>query len=172
PTRGAWIEFEQNNKDFLYAKLDRSKKIPLTKLQSTPPFSLRHSFGKPGRVDVAKAYALPILAPWQVCGYCIFIASPSSKGQHFIMAMPNFPKDAPVFPRPQFWEAATGGRGQGLCLADFGSRASLWSLSFYCFPIIQAARLHNGHAQFPKARPRFSLGTVLASHDGWAWPRL
>ncbi|MDV3158238.1 MAG: DNA-directed RNA polymerase subunit beta, partial [Pigeon pea little leaf phytoplasma] len=31
PTRGAWIEFEQNNKDFLYAKLDRSKKIPLTK---------------------------------------------------------------------------------------------------------------------------------------------
>ncbi|MGA0448057.1 MAG: DNA-directed RNA polymerase subunit beta [Candidatus Phytoplasma pyri] len=31
PTRGAWIEYEQSNKDFLYAKLDRSKKIPLNK---------------------------------------------------------------------------------------------------------------------------------------------
>ncbi|WP_210954888.1 DNA-directed RNA polymerase subunit beta [Candidatus Phytoplasma luffae] len=31
PTRGAWIEYEQSNKDVLYAKLDRSKKIPLTK---------------------------------------------------------------------------------------------------------------------------------------------
>ncbi|MBP3059323.1 DNA-directed RNA polymerase subunit beta [Texas Phoenix palm phytoplasma] len=31
PTRGAWIEYEQSNKDVLYAKLDCSKKIPLTK---------------------------------------------------------------------------------------------------------------------------------------------
>ncbi len=31
PTRGAWIEYEQSNKDILYAKLDHSKKIPLTK---------------------------------------------------------------------------------------------------------------------------------------------
>ncbi len=30
PTRGAWIEFEVGAKDVLYAKLDRSKKIPLT----------------------------------------------------------------------------------------------------------------------------------------------
>ncbi|MBG0762437.1 DNA-directed RNA polymerase subunit beta [Acholeplasma laidlawii] len=30
PTRGAWIEFEQGSKEILYAKLDRSKKVPLT----------------------------------------------------------------------------------------------------------------------------------------------
>jgi DNA-directed RNA polymerase subunit beta len=30
PTRGAWIEFELGTKDIWYAKLDRSKKIPLT----------------------------------------------------------------------------------------------------------------------------------------------
>ena len=30
PTRGAWIEYEVGAKDVLYAKLDRSKKIPLT----------------------------------------------------------------------------------------------------------------------------------------------
>ena len=30
PTRGAWIEFELGSKDVWYAKLDRSKKIPLT----------------------------------------------------------------------------------------------------------------------------------------------
>ena len=29
PTRGAWIEFETGSKDIWYAKLDRSKKIPL-----------------------------------------------------------------------------------------------------------------------------------------------
>ncbi len=29
PTRGAWIEFEKGNKDIWYAKLDRSKRIPL-----------------------------------------------------------------------------------------------------------------------------------------------
>ncbi|PQP79861.1 DNA-directed RNA polymerase subunit beta [Candidatus Phytoplasma phoenicium] len=31
PTRGVWIEYEQSNKDILYVKLDRSKKISLTK---------------------------------------------------------------------------------------------------------------------------------------------
>lgn len=30
PTRGAWIEFEMGSKEIWYAKLDRSKKIPLT----------------------------------------------------------------------------------------------------------------------------------------------
>ena len=30
PTRGAWIEFEMGSRDIWYAKLDRSKKIPLT----------------------------------------------------------------------------------------------------------------------------------------------
>ena len=30
PTRGAWIEYELGTKDIWYAKLDRSKKIPLT----------------------------------------------------------------------------------------------------------------------------------------------
>ncbi len=32
PSRGAWLEYETNNKDELFAKLDRSKKIPLTTL--------------------------------------------------------------------------------------------------------------------------------------------
>ncbi len=30
PTRGAWVEFEMGTRDIWYAKLDRSKKIPLT----------------------------------------------------------------------------------------------------------------------------------------------
>jgi len=30
PTRGAWLEFEIGSKDILYAKIDRSKKIPLS----------------------------------------------------------------------------------------------------------------------------------------------
>ena len=30
PTRGAWIEMEMGSKDILYAKLDRSKKVPMT----------------------------------------------------------------------------------------------------------------------------------------------
>jgi DNA-directed RNA polymerase subunit beta len=30
PTRGAWIEFETGTRNVWYAKLDRSKKIPLT----------------------------------------------------------------------------------------------------------------------------------------------
>ena len=32
PTRGAWIEFEMGSKDIWYAKLDRSKKVPLSVL--------------------------------------------------------------------------------------------------------------------------------------------
>ncbi|CCP88955.1 DNA-directed RNA polymerase beta chain, partial [Candidatus Phytoplasma solani] len=30
PSRGAWIEYEEGSKEFLYVKLDRSKKIPLS----------------------------------------------------------------------------------------------------------------------------------------------
>jgi DNA-directed RNA polymerase subunit beta len=30
PTRGAWIEYELGSKDIMYAKLDRSKKCPMT----------------------------------------------------------------------------------------------------------------------------------------------
>ncbi|WP_323847625.1 MAG: DNA-directed RNA polymerase subunit beta [Phytoplasma sp.] len=41
PTRGAWIEYEQSNKDILYAKLDRSKKIPLTKFIHVLGFDTR-----------------------------------------------------------------------------------------------------------------------------------
>lgn len=32
PTRGAWLEYEMGTKNILYAKLDRSKKIPITTL--------------------------------------------------------------------------------------------------------------------------------------------
>ncbi|TVP86692.1 MAG: DNA-directed RNA polymerase subunit beta [Acholeplasmataceae bacterium] len=32
PTRGAWIEYELGSKDIMYAKLDRSKKVPMTTL--------------------------------------------------------------------------------------------------------------------------------------------
>ncbi|MDV3182776.1 MAG: hypothetical protein Q8869_02915, partial [Candidatus Phytoplasma australasiaticum] len=50
PTRGAWIEFEQNNKDFLYAKLDRSKKIPLTKFI--------HALGFDTQEEIEKAFGI------------------------------------------------------------------------------------------------------------------
>ncbi|MGM1458788.1 MAG: DNA-directed RNA polymerase subunit beta, partial [Columbia Basin potato purple top phytoplasma] len=50
PTRGAWIEYEQSNKDILYAKLDRSKKIPLTKFIQVLGFNSKEEieevFGK------------------------------------------------------------------------------------------------------------------------------
>ncbi|MDV3166959.1 MAG: DNA-directed RNA polymerase subunit beta [Vigna little leaf phytoplasma] len=50
PTRGVWIEYEQSNKDILYAKLDRSKKIPLTKFIQSLGFRDREDieevFGK------------------------------------------------------------------------------------------------------------------------------
>ncbi|WP_193310867.1 DNA-directed RNA polymerase subunit beta ['Cynodon dactylon' phytoplasma] len=48
PTRGAWIEYEQSNKDVLYAKLDRSKKIPLTKFI--------HALGFNNRQDIEKIF--------------------------------------------------------------------------------------------------------------------
>lgn len=50
PTRGAWIEYEQSNKDILYAKLDRSKKILLTKFIQVLGFNSKEEieevFGK------------------------------------------------------------------------------------------------------------------------------
>ncbi|MEZ0180463.1 DNA-directed RNA polymerase subunit beta ['Camptotheca acuminata' phytoplasma] len=50
PTRGAWIEYEQSNKDVLYAKLDRSKKISLTKFIQVLGFNskeeIENVFGK------------------------------------------------------------------------------------------------------------------------------
>src|SRR5690625_1827560 len=30
PTRGAWIEYESNNRDVLFVKVDRSRRVPLT----------------------------------------------------------------------------------------------------------------------------------------------
>ncbi len=39
PTRGAWLEFEIGSKDILYAKIDRSKKIPLSILIRALGFS-------------------------------------------------------------------------------------------------------------------------------------
>ncbi|NLK12059.1 MAG: DNA-directed RNA polymerase subunit beta [Candidatus Phytoplasma sp.] len=50
PTRGAWIEYEQGSKDILYAKLDRSKKVPLTTFVRALGFStkkeIEETFGK------------------------------------------------------------------------------------------------------------------------------
>ncbi len=52
PTRGAWIEFEQGSKDILYAKLDRSKKVPMTTFIRALGFStkkeIEETFGKNG----------------------------------------------------------------------------------------------------------------------------
>jgi len=41
PTRGAWLEFEMNSKDILFAKIDRSKKIYLTTMIKALGFSTR-----------------------------------------------------------------------------------------------------------------------------------
>ncbi|MFA5007574.1 MAG: DNA-directed RNA polymerase subunit beta [Candidatus Izemoplasmatales bacterium] len=41
PTRGAWLEFEIGKQDTLFAKIDRSKKIPLTTLIKALGFSSR-----------------------------------------------------------------------------------------------------------------------------------
>ncbi len=41
PTRGAWLEFEMGSKDILYAKIDRSKKIPLTTMIKALGFSTK-----------------------------------------------------------------------------------------------------------------------------------
>ncbi|MBN3490874.1 DNA-directed RNA polymerase subunit beta [Acholeplasma equirhinis] len=50
PTRGAWIEFEQGSKEILYAKLDRSKKVPMTTfiraLGFTTKKEIEETFGK------------------------------------------------------------------------------------------------------------------------------
>ena len=50
PTRGAWIEFEQGSKDILYAKLDRSKKVPMTTFIRALGFStkkeIEETFGR------------------------------------------------------------------------------------------------------------------------------
>lgn len=50
PTRGAWIEYEQGSKDILYAKLDRSKKVPMTTFIRALGFNtkkeIEESFGK------------------------------------------------------------------------------------------------------------------------------
>ncbi|CCV64850.1 DNA-directed RNA polymerase subunit beta [Alteracholeplasma palmae J233] len=50
PTRGAWIEYEQGSKDILYAKLDRSKKVPMTTFMRALGFStkkeIEETFGK------------------------------------------------------------------------------------------------------------------------------
>ncbi|VEU82913.1 DNA-directed RNA polymerase subunit beta [Acholeplasma hippikon] len=52
PTRGAWIEYEQGSKEILYAKLDRSKKVPLTTfiraLGFTTKKEIEETFGKNG----------------------------------------------------------------------------------------------------------------------------
>jgi len=39
PTRGAWLEYEIGSKDILYAKIDRSKKIPLSVMLRSLGFS-------------------------------------------------------------------------------------------------------------------------------------
>jgi len=41
PTRGAWLEFETGKQDTLFAKIDRSKKIPLTTMIKALGFSSR-----------------------------------------------------------------------------------------------------------------------------------
>ena len=50
PTRGAWIEFEMGAKDILYAKLDRSSKIPLSMMMRAFGFNknkdITDCFGK------------------------------------------------------------------------------------------------------------------------------
>jgi DNA-directed RNA polymerase subunit beta len=50
PTRGAWIEYELGSKNIMYAKLDRSKKVPLTTLMRALGFSKKKDiidvFGK------------------------------------------------------------------------------------------------------------------------------
>ncbi|TVY12295.1 DNA-directed RNA polymerase subunit beta [Candidatus Phytoplasma pini] len=57
PTRGFWIEYEQSNKDILYAKLDRSKKISLTKFMRVLGFDNREQienvFGKNEILDLS-----------------------------------------------------------------------------------------------------------------------
>src|SRR5690606_11868014 len=55
PTRGAWIEYEQGSKEILYAKLDRSKKVPMTTfiraLGFTTKKEIEETFGKSGLIS-------------------------------------------------------------------------------------------------------------------------
>lgn len=55
PTRGAWIEYEQGSKEILYAKLDRSKKVPMTTfiraLGFTSKKDIEETFGKSGLIS-------------------------------------------------------------------------------------------------------------------------
>ena len=55
PTRGAWIEYELGSKNILYAKLDRSKKLPITTLMRAIGLSKKKDiyelFGKNSFLD-------------------------------------------------------------------------------------------------------------------------
>ncbi len=55
PTRGAWIEYELGSKDIMYAKLDRSKKVPMTTMMRALGFQKKKDilevFGKSKFMD-------------------------------------------------------------------------------------------------------------------------
>jgi len=55
PTRGAWIEYELGSKDIMYAKLDRSKKVPMTTMMRALGFQKKkdiyETFGKSKFMD-------------------------------------------------------------------------------------------------------------------------
>jgi DNA-directed RNA polymerase subunit beta len=55
PTRGAWIEYETGSKNIMYAKLDRSKKVPLTTMMRALGMSKKKDiydvFGKSSYLD-------------------------------------------------------------------------------------------------------------------------
>ena len=55
PTRGAWIEYELGSKNIMYAKLDRSKKVPMTTMMRALGFSKKKDiyevFGKSAYLD-------------------------------------------------------------------------------------------------------------------------
>ncbi len=55
PTRGAWLEYELGSKDIMYAKLDRSKKVPMTTMMRALGFQKKKDiydvFGKSKYID-------------------------------------------------------------------------------------------------------------------------
>jgi DNA-directed RNA polymerase subunit beta len=55
PTRGAWLEYELGSKDIMYAKLDRSKKVPMTTMMRALGFQKKKDiyevFGKSKFMD-------------------------------------------------------------------------------------------------------------------------
>ncbi|MFA6800568.1 MAG: DNA-directed RNA polymerase subunit beta [Acholeplasmataceae bacterium] len=55
PTRGAWLEYELGSKDIMYAKLDRSKKVPMTTMMRALGFQKKKDiydvFGKSKFID-------------------------------------------------------------------------------------------------------------------------